>query len=180
MCAGQRGLRHRRADPVPADDAAARLGLASMRPWMAPGGRWGWVRSFRPRASPPPPSLHEPLPHRGLTFGTRTALSPIRLRGDPSSLEDNVVLDRKVRPRWRHRRRQHDGRRASGEELRQRTAPGRKVGARARHPRTSVSPPPTSRAARAASARRASALRGARAPGIATGVAITDGAAGLT
>ena len=26
--------------------------------------------------APPPPSLHEPLPHRGLTFGTRTAFSP--------------------------------------------------------------------------------------------------------
>ena len=91
-----------------------------------------------------------PPPHRGLTFGTRTAFSPIRLRGDPSSLEDNAVLDRKVRPGRRHGRRQHERRRAGGEELRLRTAPGRRVGARARR-RRRLSLAPTRESSRSCS-----------------------------
>mgnify|MGYP001006145219 CR=1 FL=1 len=136
-----------------------------MRSWMTPEGTAGRGRTFRRRASPsrprrppergatsaqPPPGSPEPPPHRGLTFGTRTAFSPIRLRGDPSSLEDNAVLDRKVRPGRRHGRRQHERRRAGGEELRLRTAPGRRVGARARR-RRRLSLAPTRESSRSCS-----------------------------
>ena len=142
----------RRAVRAPASSGRAGAGpttprrssvSAIMRSWMALEGTVGRVR-WRESPSWPshPPPLRKPPPHRGLTFATRTAFSPRWRRGDPSSLEDNAVPDRKVRPRWRRRRRQHDGRRASGEELRLRTAPGRRVGAKA-HDRCRLSLAPT-------------------------------------
>ena len=177
--------------------APASSGRASARPttprrssvWQAcaPGwlrkGRWGWGRTFRPRASPSRPSH----PRRGSHRPIEDLLSVPGLRCPPDDCGEIPVAWRTTQSSIGKYVLGGDagddnttGGTPTEKKLRLRTAPGRKVGARARHPRTSVSPPPTSRAARAASARRASALRGARAPGIATGVAITDGAAGLT
>ena len=41
----------------------------------------------------------EPPHHRGRTFASRTALSRKRLRAEPSTLQENAVPERKVRPR---------------------------------------------------------------------------------
>ena len=144
MCSGRRGLRPRRAGPVPGRRrrGAPRSGEHALLDGAGgDGGAGQIVQVARESIVAQPPAPWEPPPHRGLTFGTRTAFSPRRRRGDPSSLEDNAVLDRKVRPRWRRRRRQHDGQRAGGEELRLRTAPGRRAGARAHGPcRLSLTP----------------------------------------
>ena len=185
MCSGRRGLRRRRAGPVPGRRrrGAPRSGEHALLDGAGgDGGAGQVVQVARESIVAQPPAPREPPPHRGLTFGTRTAFSPRRRRGDPSSLEDNAVLDRKVSPRWRRRRRQHDGQRASGEELRLHSAPGKAGGGEgARSVSPQSRPPPVSHAAHAASARRVLALRGAhRAIRASDDITPTDGAAGLT
>ena len=62
-----------------ADDAAALLGLgehALLDDAGGDGGAGQAVQVARESIVARPPSLREPPPHRGLTFGTRTALSP--------------------------------------------------------------------------------------------------------
>ena len=160
---GHTGPRHPGA--VPADDTAALLGLASMRSWMAPEGTVGVgqdIQAAGESIAAQPPAPREPPPHRGLTFGTRTALSS-RLLGSPRShLEDNAVLDRKVRPRWRRRRRQHDGRRADREETPPAHRPGKEGGGEGA-PSAHLSLAPTHESSRSRSLS-SSSLRSARRP----------------
>ena len=109
----------------------------------APGwlrkGRWGWGRSFRPRASPSRPRRR---PHCMSHSLIEDLLSLPGLRSPPDDCGENAAV-------WRTTQSsigkyvldgsagddKNDGRRASGEELRLRTAPATWVGARARRPR---------------------------------------------
>ena len=62
-----------------ADDAAALLGLGEHALLDGAGGDGGAgqvVQVAHASILAQPPPLREPPPHRGLTFGTRTALSP--------------------------------------------------------------------------------------------------------
>lgn len=69
----------RSSEAVPADDAAALLGLGehALLDGIGRNGEEGQVGQVaRESIVARPPSLREPPPYRGLTFGTRTALSP--------------------------------------------------------------------------------------------------------